>query len=91
MLCFAESQRRKREEMLETSNTLLRQKLDKARASAHMPQEDDANSSLGVQTSTPRSGWGLPLRKCAAAVTCFPTRYAHRGREHVCTLSTPRM
>ena len=56
MLCFAESQRRKREDMLETSNTLLRQKLERARASAHMPQEDDANSSLGVQTSTPRSG-----------------------------------
>jgi hypothetical protein len=57
MLCFAESQRRKREDMLETSNTLLRQKLEKARASAHMLQGDDANSSLGVQTSTPRSGW----------------------------------
>jgi len=56
MFCFAESQRRKREEMLETSNTLLRQKLEKARASAHMPQEDDANTSLRVQTSTPRSG-----------------------------------
>ena len=39
--------------LLETSNTLLRQKLEKARASAHMPQEDDTNSSL---TSTPRSG-----------------------------------
>jgi hypothetical protein len=47
--CCAEGQRRKREDQLETNNKILRQKLEKARASAPKVGHQDDDASLHHQ------------------------------------------